>query len=557
MPAVRLLLAALLLAVCGSPVVVPLVAALRSPEAFAAFRESDRLRSLAGNTAGLAALATLIAVPLGSLLAVVIRRLPVWGRGALRGVVLVALFIPLPVTAVAWQAVLGGWLPALPLDPGAVAWRAWSVGLLPAGFVHGMAGVPWVAWVVGEVLARTDRDLEDDATLAGGPLEVLRRVVLPRATLAAALAGGWVTVQTATEIPVTDAMMVRTFAEEVYTRLVGDGSGVAAAVAVTLPVWLAGVLVGLLATRRVGVPPTVSAPPPLRTPGWVKPLASLAAWGVVALSAGLPLAALVLKAAGGGSPAGPRVGELVAQLTKVARADGRLLLASLLWAAVTGVVTAALARWSCWAAARSRRFARFLLVLCVVLLLAPGPGVGLGLKEVIGGLVDAEAWLLAAVGWEPAFPPLATGLYYQASPLPGLWAAAVRLLPVACVVIWPAVRGIPRELWEAAALDGYGWRGEWRLVAAPLTAGAFGRAAAAVAALAVGEVSAGKLVAPPGHESYILRLFAQMHYGAEGTVAALCLLPVAAVICWAAAAAWLSLSRPDSPPAPAWRTRSG
>jgi iron(III) transport system permease protein len=533
MPAVRLTLAAALLAVCGAPLIAPVAAAVRSPESPAAFAERDRLKSLAGNTAGLAAVAVAVAVPLGSLLALAAQRLPVRGRGGLRAAALVGMFVPLPVYAVAWQAVLGGWLPALALEPGAVAWRAWNTGLLPAGFVHGMAGVPWVAWVVADGLARSDADLEDDATQLGGVWAVLRRVVLPRVTLAALVAGGWVTVQTATEIPVSDAMMVRTFAEEVYTQMVGGGDGVASAVAVTVPVWLAGVLAGLVMTRRVRVSPTVSAPRPVRVPAWVGWVATPFAWGAVLLFAGLPLAALVRKACG----TDPSVVALGQQLWTVIRADGPLLLSSVLWAAVTGVVVAAAARWACWAAAGSRRFAAFLFALCVLLSLTPGPLIGVGLKGLIGWLVDSEAWVFAAVGWKPTFPPLRSLLYDQPSPLPGAWAAGVRLFPLACVVLWPAVRAVPRELWEAVAIDGHGRRGEWRLVAAPLTRGAFGRAAVAVAALALGEVSAGKLVAPPGYESFVLRLFAQMHYGPESAVAGLCLVQVA-VCATAGGIAW-------------------
>ena len=45
--------------------------------------------------------------------------------------------------------------------------------------------------------------------------------------------------------------------------------------------------------------------------------------------------------------------------------------------------------------------------------------------------------------------------------------------------------------------------------------------------LALGEVSAAKLVVPAGYKSFILELFAQMHYGAEATVAALAVAQVA------------------------------
>ena len=210
-----------------------------------AWAEADRLAGLAGNTLALAAGACLVAVPAGTLAGAWRSNGPrVPGRGVLRWLVLVGLFVPLPVYAVAWQVVLGAWLPPLSLEPGQVAWRPWGQGLLPAAWVHGMAGLPWVVWIVSAGLRTADRGLEEDALLTGGPATVFRRVLLPRAALAAVAAAGWVAVQAATEIPVTDAMMVRTFAEEVYTQFVAASGGLAGAVAVTLPAWVAAVLVG-------------------------------------------------------------------------------------------------------------------------------------------------------------------------------------------------------------------------------------------------------------------------------------------------------------------------
>nr|MCU0705727.1 hypothetical protein [Fimbriiglobus sp.] len=234
---------------------------------------------------------------------------------------------------------------------------------------------------------------------------------------------------------------------------------------------------------------------------------------VVVLFAAVPLAALVAKASAGG---------LWANWSNAVRANGQVLLSSVLWAAVAGVVTAWLARQACWHAARSRWFAGLLAAVCVLLFLAPGPVVGFGLKESIGLLVEVEQWL--AGGWGLPFLPVRSALYDQPSPLPVLWAAVVRLFPVACVVLWPAVRAIPTELIEAAALDG---GHEWRWVVVPLTRRAFVAAAVGVTALALGEVSAAKVVYPSGYESFILRLFFQMHYGAEATVAALALVQAA------------------------------
>ena len=186
----RLLVVGLLLALLA-PVLLPVAQTVAAPPAVA---ELGRLLPLAGNTLALAALSILIAVPAGTLAALALERSPVPGRRFLRAAVVVALVTPLPVWAVGWQAVLGNWLPSLS-PPGEVAWRPWTTGLLPAAWIHGTAGLPWVVWIVSAAVRTTDPGLEDDAVLAGGPVAVWRRVLLPRALPAAALAAGWVAIQ--------------------------------------------------------------------------------------------------------------------------------------------------------------------------------------------------------------------------------------------------------------------------------------------------------------------------------------------------------------------------
>jgi iron(III) transport system permease protein len=491
---------------------------IRRPSAWLAWRELDRILPLLGNTVALAMLSMLVAVPAGTLLGVAVERAAVPGRRVLHGLLLLALFVPLPVYAVAWQVVLGSWLPPLALDPGAVAWRPWNQGLLPAAWVHGTAAIPWVAWIVAAGLKHTDRGLEDEALMTGGPKSLWRYVLLPRVAVAAVAAGGFVASQTATEIAVTDAMMVRTFAEEVYTQLVGFPAGVAAAVAVTVPVWL---LASFLAVRLSRLPATRFFPPEsVAGPGVrLRSRLGLLAWPVVLLVAGVPFAALVWKA--GVTSAGWSFANLGTQLDRTVRLSGVTIASGVLAAAVAGVVTAAFAAWFCWT---NRDRPGRVVAIAVPLALTPGPLVGLGLKELISLLLTLEEFVLRTFGLAPDFPPLRSLLYDQPSPLPGIWACTVRFFPVAVAILFPAVRVIPKELHEAAALDGVG---PWRHVGWPLLRNAIAFAAVAVGVVSLGEVSASKLVVPPHLTVYMLDLFNQMHYGTEAGVAAMCLVQVA------------------------------
>ena len=71
---------------------------------------------------------------------------------------------------------------------------------------------------------------------------------------------------------------------------------------------------------------------------------------------------------------------------------------------------------------------------------------------------------------------------------------------------------------------------EFREVVWPAARGAAGLAAVAVAVLALGELGASKLVATPDAPSFAHDVFAQMHYGAGNTLAAMCLLLLAACL---------------------------
>ena len=506
------LLAPLACALCGS---------FRETGIWRVGFEYERIARLAGQSTLLAVLTMLLALPIGTWIAVALELGLPRGTTALRCAIFAMLFVPLPVQAVAWQVVLGSWIPPLTSGPGQIAWRPWNEGLLPAAWVHGWAAVPWVAAIAIVSLRAVDPALEDQARMDGGPRFVLRRVFVPRLVLALAAAGGWIAAQTFTEIAVTDTMMVRTFAEEIYARIVGDPAGVGAAVAVTVPIWL---LTGTLAAAIVRQidrrfwPPESTSPERRQRPV----VGSRFALPILILLVIVPLLALVWKA--GLSGGGWSVVNLLSQIRRTFLVSGTTFPANLLAALATGLATAWLANRFCWWLRDCNN--RFV-ALVVMLAFAPGPIVGLGLKEWIDWLLTFEEKLLRGVGVPLAFPPLRSLLYDQPSPLPGAWACAIRFFPVAVAIQLPAIRAIPKELLELAVLDG---RDPEKVVGRPLTGGAMKLGAAAVAALSIGEIGASKLVVPPQWPVAAFDLFNQMHYGTESGVAALALVQTALVL---------------------------
>jgi iron(III) transport system permease protein len=532
----RLTIASILLLVIAVPLAAPVSALFGDAAAWRSWAEAGRILGLARNTLFLIAGTLALALPLGVIGAVLLYRTDLPFRGVLRLLTILTLFVPLPLFTSGWQAVLGsgGWLPVPAWSGPGADWTPWGQGIGSAVWIHAVAALPWVILLAGQGLSWVERELEEDARTLMPPWRVLCCVSLPRAGAALGAAALWVSLQAATEITVTDVMQVRTFAEEVYTQIVGGpgaDEGVARAAAVTLPfVLLVALLVGGVAhfwESRLPARAALLTPPLMfRLGRWRWPLA-LATTVLCGLLLGLPLGSLVWRTGLVGTPPAWSAAATGHYLVRACRpAERRLLVDSLLLAAGSGVLVAAAGLLACWAARGARWFRGGVLVLMAVAWAMPGPLIGLGLKAIIRGLLD-----LTDSHW------LAHVLYHGPSPLPLLWVDAIRFFPCAVAVLWPVVRLMPVELSDAARVDGATPGQELRHVVWPLTAGVFMQAALAVAVLSLGELSAGKLVATPGMPGYATEIFTQMHYGVTNELAARCVLLLAVVALGGTAAA--------------------
>jgi iron(III) transport system permease protein len=531
----RLTLAALLLGFLAVPLAAPLALLAAEPSAWHGWADLPRLFSLGRNTCLLLLGTLALSMPPGVAAAVLLYRTDLPGRQLWRLLTLLTLFVPLPLFTSGWQAVLGsgGWLP-LPAwsygGPGGLSdgtgvssvvsmWTPWGQGIGSAIWIHSVAALPWVILLAGQGLLWVERELEEDARTLMPAWLVMFRVTLPRAGAAIGAAALWVGLHTATEISVTDVMQVRTFAEEVYTQIVGGPDveeGVARAAATTLPsVLLAVVLVGIIARRwESRLPPRTTLlmqflPYRLGFLRW--PLTVLVGF-LAGILLGVPSASLFWRAGRVGAPPHWSVATMLPYLRQALRPpDGLVLRDSLLLAAVAGVLVSAIALLACWTARESRWFRGGLLTLMAVAWAMPGPLIGLGLKTIIDRLLA-----LTDSRW------LAHALYHGPSPLPLLWIDAIRFFPYAVAILWPVVRLLPTELTNAARVDGAAPLQELCNVVWPSLSSVVARAALVVAVLSLGEVSAGKLVATPGMPSYATDIFTQMHYGVTNELAARC-----------------------------------
>ncbi len=521
-------LSVLLVIGIGVPAGMPFVDLLRHPEGWQAWRELNRLEALAGNTLGLMLGTVALALPVGTVLAILLFRTDLPGRRVFRFLTILALFVPLPLLVTAWQSMAGagGWLP---IDGAATVWRPWVQGIPAAIWIHTMAGLPWVILIVGLGLRWVERELEEDALTATGPWRVLWHVTLPRCRTAIWAAGLWIALQTATEISATDMMQVRTFAEEVYTQLVGGGaSAIAGSVAIAVP---ALVLTGLLVAAVAAylgrqLPPLENLTrAPLRfhlgMSRW------LCFWGVLAtviVLMGMPVASLIWKTGLAGSPPAWSLPTFERYLLRAVHSHGWIILRGLGMAGVAGAMTTFLALLACWLAAESRRFQWVCLALLATVWALPGPVVGFGLKDTI-------EWLLTTIGSSSSGGDLAARmLWYGPSPVPILWIYLIRFFPFALAMLWPVVRLMPREFLESARLEGARPGQEFRHVIFPLSGAACLLAALAVTVLSLGEISASKLVETPGWDTLVHVIFDRMHYGVGNDLAALCLLLLIVVL---------------------------
>jgi iron(III) transport system permease protein len=511
------------------PLAEPFLDLLQRPERFEAWSDGPRLLSLAANTALLVAGTLALAMPAGIVAAIFLFRTDLPLRRFVLFLTVLALFVPLALVTSAWQATLGtgGWLPTAIWSD--AAGRPWAEGLGPAIWIHAVASLPWVVLIVGLGLCWVEGALEEDALLSAGPWRVLWHVTLPRSGGAIGMAALWVALQTAADITVADMMQVRTFAEEVYTQLgMGGGTALAQAVGVSLPAagltWL--LMVWAVPRLEKRLPPlqTLLAMPRPFALGRSRYSAAAIMLTAVGVLVGTPIASLLWKAGLQGFPASWSGAYACDRIGLALRLHGGMVLTSLLLAAFVGWFTASAALHLAWLGTGSRSFAVGVLALLAIAWALPGPVVGIGFKITIQDLLDL-------VGSNAARPdPLAVLLYYGPSPLPVLWVQVVRFLPCAVAVLWPVVRLIPAELRDSARTDGLRPGQEYRWVIKPLARRAWCTAALAGTALALGEISASKLVETPGSETFAQVVFDRMHYGVTNDVAALCLVLLGIVL---------------------------
>jgi ABC-type Fe3+ transport system permease subunit len=257
-------------------------------------------------------------------------------------------------------------------------------------------------------------------------------------------------------------------------------------------------------------------------------------WSIVLLLAGVPLANLVYKA--GVQVTATETGR-VREWSPVKLAEsvaavpgqfhGEMLLSACLGAAAAtaALAIALLLAWSLrttsslslWERAGVRVNCRWASLLLIALCLTiPGPLLGLAVIRLLDQPPDSP---LSGFAW-----------LYDSNFAPWL-VQTIRALPIATLVLWPALASIPQVMLDTAATDGAGrWR-QLMLIAMPQRWPAIAAAWLIALAIAVGELAATVLVMPPqrGATALSIQVFQLLHYGVDDRVAAICLVMVFAI----------------------------
>jgi iron(III) transport system permease protein len=467
---------------------------------------------LAANTLLLTLETLAIALPLGTALAWLLVRSDVPGHRIGLWFIGLMIFIPLYLQASAWQAGFGqeGWYSY------GKGGQSWLTGWNAALWVHTLAAIPWIVLITALGLQTVEPALEEQALLDGTPWQAFWRVTLPACWPAVGLAAAWAAMLTAGEMTVTSIFFVRTYAEEVFNQIALHEEQWNAVNALAPGILGTMALLGLAiyCCFRLARPdrPLNLRPSRLQSLGrWRWPLViGLAA--VLVVLAGVPLGNLLYKA-----------GVVVAQVGagRVRTWSGVKCLQTIVmapvkcrrecfWSLTIGTLAATAATLAAvplaWAARQSRWLGVAVTIVAIACVALPGSLLAL-----------AIIWLLN----DPRVPWL--NWLYDHSILGPWLALTFRALGPAVLVLWYAVRTIPREMLDSAATEGCGPLGQFWHIVLPQRRSALVVAWLIGLALALGDLTASALVVPPGVETLSIHIFNLVHYGVEDQVAGICL----------------------------------
>lgn len=481
-----------------------------------------------GNTLLATLVCTLITIPIGSLLAVLIVRSNALGRKFAAVVLASQLAVPLYVIAGGWAAGVGlqGWLQInFWLGPTGIGWmQGWVGSLLAVSLIHALASIPWVSLIMSLGLVFCDRNEEEMALLDGGWPMLIRHVWLPRLRIWLWVACFWCALGLFTEMVVSNLYLLPTVAERVYLDVSrGTTSPLTYIAAVTLCM-LPMIAVGIGLSRGLPSLPQVLHKPLHHQAGIIslgryRFLASAVMWGLLLGLVGLPLLNIIMKAGWTPLHEGSAVvghGWTVRRFVQTAMESLTLFQTEFYWSLVLSIGSVVLALVTSgvllmattsdrWRLASLKLFGnRDWVHLAMLLMVAiPGPLVGILITQLLNR------------------PGLLGQLYTTTLAAPIL-AQQFRLLPLAWLIGCGLVASIPRQTWDLARSDGLSKMLVIQTVLLPALWARVAIGAVILMLFSVGELSCSMGVLPPGVTTISMRLFEILHFGMRHQDSGLC-----------------------------------
>lgn len=417
-----------------------------------------------------------------------------WNTGLparLRWLVLLLIAVPPYIHALAWSAAAHGFngflqshgIAAIPFQGWSASWWVQLMALAPLAVGLSLMG-----------LEAVEPALIDSARLMGSDYRALKRIVLPLAAPQILAGAGFVFLLSITDYSVPSLFQLNVYSLEIFAEYSATGEPTRAFL-LAVPLLLITVLIlsfSQAALRNAALRPRSNLSPSLvslRLPGWLV-FCQRGSAVLMAAQIAVPLVMLVATA-----------GSWNAMVVSVASARSEILFTSLI-AGVVAVASLPIGLAAARKLLRDDRQGRLWWFLVSAPLAVPAPLVGIGLISIWN-----RPWL---------------GAVYGSCLMPVL-ASLARFTPLAALAVLAQLRRTDPLLFDAARVFHTQALKTWLRVQAPLLLPGLTAACCVVFVLAMGELGATLIVAPPGHATLTMKIYNYLHYGASEAVAGLCL----------------------------------
>ena len=457
--------------------------------------------------------ASLIAVPLGALIAWVCS-----AEGTVSKLLLIAslalLLVPMFIHVSGWDAAFGklGWLTSTSgqvLVPLVSGWTA-------ASWIHGLAAVPQVALILLIGLRMGDRTYEEQALLETSSTRVFWNITFPRIAPLLVLCVVWNIIFCAREIAVTDLYQIGTLAEQIYLGYslsinsvggnwsadqLAQAGNISSTLTIAIVGWLSAVSLFLF-TKLTALEFSSDQITPRQAAvcGWKRNLIGVL---ILVVLVGVPIGNVLLRASffvlpiDGVPTQGYSINQIFKAITGSALDYKNEFMWSFLIATCSATLILALATLIGFAARKSRLAQVVLAVAMAITCALPGPTIGTLIAGLFSNLENGTLihWLY---NYTITGPVIANFIF--------CW-------PLGTLIVWFVFRKIPEDTLDAAGVDGAGWFSRLRQ---------FGLAENRLAligcwfvtfALSFGELSASQVVRPAGMDTVPRKMLGDLHAG--------------------------------------------